>query len=76
MARHEQTHSGPGVCPGCLTVPGRTHGLACPAVEGARHAAAPHPHADTVRIVSALLAGVPIGVVLYLLFALLIWSLT
>lgn len=74
MARHEQTYAGPGVCPGCLTVPGRTHGPACPAVEGPRHAAA--PHADTVRIVSALLVGVPLGVGLYLLAALLIWSLT
>lgn len=72
--RHEQTHSGPGVCPGCLTVPGRTHGPACPAVEGPRHAAA--PHADTVRIVSALLVGVPLGAAIYLLAALLIWSLT
>ncbi|NYT96300.1 hypothetical protein [Salinispora sp. H7-4] len=67
-------HSGPGVCPGCLTVPGRDHGVACPAVEGPRHAAA--PHADTVRIVTALLVGVPIGAAIYLLAALLIWSLT
>ncbi|WP_032710816.1 hypothetical protein [Salinispora arenicola] len=72
----ELIHSGPDVRPGCLTVPGRTHGPACPAGEGARHAAAPHPHADTVRIVSALLVGVPLGVGLYLLAALLIWSLT
>lgn len=69
-------HPGPGVCPGCLTVPSRTHGPACPAVEGARHAAAPQPHADTVRIVTALLVGVPLGAAIYLLAALLIWSLT
>ncbi|WP_032716365.1 hypothetical protein [Salinispora arenicola] len=70
----ELIHSGPDMCPGCLTVPGRTHGPACPAVEGPRHAAA--PHADTVRIVTALLVGVPLGAGLYLLAALLIWSLT
>lgn len=72
----ELIHSGPDMCPGCLTVPGREHGVACPALEGPRHAAAPHPHADTVRMVTALLVGVPIGAAIYLLAALLIWSLT
>lgn len=74
MARHQQTHSGPGLYPGCLTVPGRDHGLACPAVEGARHAADSVP--GSVRILAGLLVGLLIGVGLYLLLALLIWSLT
>lgn len=67
-------HSGPGVCPGCLTVPGREHGVACPALEGPRHAADSVP--ESVRIALGLLVGLLIGVGLWAVAAAIVWSLT
>ncbi|WP_026184273.1 hypothetical protein [Salinispora vitiensis] len=66
-------HPGPGVCPGCLTVPGRDHGVACPAVEGPRHAVEAVP--EFVRIALGLLVGLLIGVGLWVC-AQFVWSLT
>lgn len=70
----ELIHSGPDVCPGCLTVPGRDHGVCCPALEGHRHAADSVP--ESVRILAGLLVGLFIGVGLWAVGAAIVWSLT
>ncbi|MDM4721127.1 hypothetical protein QTQ03_25455 [Micromonospora sp. WMMA1363] len=66
-------HDGPRCCRGCWTPPGRTHGPACPAAPAPRRRLT---YPLDARVWTGLLIGLPIGVCLYLLIALLIWSLT
>lgn len=59
-------------CPGCHTRPGRDHGLSCPDAPQYRQ---PLAFPELARVFAGLLVGVPIGAALWLIGALIAWSL-
>lgn len=75
-------NAGPGYCPTCWTPPGKEHELSCPEVTP-EHALAfiqqgtrrPLPFPDATRVFAGLLIGLPIGAALWLICALIAWSL-